>query len=69
MVFSGLGPVHLAMGQTTSNGTSVTFTGTTESTQDALPGHSMHQAVVVLPARHDGGMWVGAKTCRTSLVI
>ncbi len=59
MVFSGLGPVHLATGQTTSNETSVTFTGTAESTSDALPGHSMHQAIVVLPARHDGDMWVG----------
>jgi len=59
IVFSVLRPVDYVSAQTTSNGTSVTFTGTTESTPDALPGHSMHQAVVVLPARHDDDMWVG----------
>ena len=41
------------------NQTEVTFTGTAMSTMDALPGHSHHQAVVVLPARHDGALWVG----------
>lgn len=45
--------------QTSGNETSVTFTATAESTHDALPGHFMHQAVIVLPARHDGDLWVG----------
>ena len=37
-----------------TNSTNVTFEGTAMSTVDALPGHQMHQAVVVLPARLDG---------------
>lgn len=45
--------------QPTANDTSVTFTATAMSTHDALPNHFMHQAVIVLPARHDGDLWVG----------
>src|SRR6266487_5404549 len=39
--------------------TAVTFEGTAMSTVDALPGHQGHQAVIVLPARADGNVWVG----------
>jgi hypothetical protein len=39
--------------------TSVTFEGTAMSSVDALPGHQAHQAVIVLPARLDGKLWVG----------
>jgi hypothetical protein len=38
---------------------SVTFEGTAMSTVDALPGHQGHQAVIVLPSRADGKIWVG----------
>jgi hypothetical protein len=51
-------PTH-AQVATAGNETFVTFEGTQESTQDALPGHQMHQAIVVLPARVDGDLWVG----------
>jgi len=37
----------------------VTLQGTGFSTMDTLPGHEHHQAVVVLPARTDGKIWVG----------
>lgn len=49
-------PTHA---QSNGNETSVTFEGTQESTSDALPGHSMHQAIIILPARDDGKLWVG----------
>jgi len=39
--------------------TTVTFEGTAMSTVDALPGHQGHQAVIVLPSRADGKIWVG----------
>lgn len=58
--FGPLAPLFLSTkAQTTGNDTFVTFEGTQESTQDALPGHQMHQAIVVLPARVDGDLWVG----------
>lgn len=59
MVMIGVGGQAHAQIQTQSNETSVTFTSTAMSTHDALPNHFMHQAVVVLPARHDGALWVG----------
>jgi hypothetical protein len=37
----------------------VTLQGTAISTVDTLPGHEHHQAVVVLPARTDGKIWIG----------
>jgi hypothetical protein len=39
--------------------TTVTAQKTAISTVDSLPGHEMHQAVIVLPARTDGMIWVG----------
>jgi hypothetical protein len=38
---------------------SVVTEATAQSTADALVGHSMHQAVVVLPLRQDGKLWSG----------
>lgn len=52
-------PHYPISAQTSNETTSVTFTATAMSTHDALPGHFMHQAVIVLPARHDGALWVG----------
>jgi hypothetical protein len=44
---------------TSSAATTFTTQKTAVSTVDTLPGHSMHQAVVVLPQRTDGKIWVG----------
>jgi hypothetical protein len=44
---------------TSSPATTFTAQKTAMSTVDTLPGHSMHQAVVVLPQRTDGKIWVG----------
>ena len=44
---------------TLSTNATVTLQGTAISTVDTLPGHEHHQAVVVLPARTDGKIWVG----------
>lgn len=48
-------------GATAENVTASTITAqkTAISTVDSLPGHQMHQAAVVLPARTDGKIWVG----------
>jgi hypothetical protein len=48
-------------GTTAENVTATTITAqkTAISTVDSLPGHQMHQAVIVLPARTDGKIWVG----------
>lgn len=45
----------------TTSATDTNFTAqkTAISTVDTLPGHQMHQAVVVLPQRTDGKIWVG----------
>jgi hypothetical protein len=48
-----------AMSATLSTNATVTLQGTAMSTVDTLPGHEHHQAVVVLPARTDGKIWVG----------
>jgi hypothetical protein len=39
--------------------TNVTVQKTETSIVDTLPGHQMHQAVIVLPQRTDGKVWVG----------
>lgn len=44
---------------TSSAATTITAQKTVMSTVDSLPGHQVHQAVVVLPARTDGQIWVG----------
>jgi hypothetical protein len=49
------------VGTTAENQTATTITiqKTVISTVDSLPGHQMHQAAMVLPARTDGKVWVG----------
>jgi hypothetical protein len=44
---------------TSATATNFTAQKTAISTVDTLPGHQMHQAVVVLPQRTDGEVWVG----------
>jgi hypothetical protein len=44
---------------TSATATNFTAQKTAISTVDTLPGHQMHQAVVVLPQRTDGKIWVG----------
>jgi hypothetical protein len=44
---------------TSMTATNFTAQKTAISTVDTLPGHEMHQAVVVLPQRTDGKVWVG----------
>ncbi|HEU4823785.1 MAG TPA: hypothetical protein VFS97_10210, partial [Nitrososphaeraceae archaeon] len=44
---------------TSMTATNFTVQKTATSTVDTLPGHQMHQAVVVLPQRTDGKIWVG----------
>jgi len=51
-------PTYATSANLSTNAT-VTVQGTAISTVDALPGHEHHQAVVVLPARTDGKIWVG----------
>src|SRR5215813_1326988 len=42
-----------------STNATATLQGTAISGVDTLPGHEHHQAVVVLPVRTDGKIWVG----------
>lgn len=44
---------------TSATATNFTAQKTAISAVDTLPGHQMHQAVVVLPQRTDGKIWVG----------
>jgi hypothetical protein len=44
---------------TSMTGTTFTAQKTAISTVDSLPGHEMHQAVIVVPQRTDGKIWVG----------
>ncbi len=44
---------------TSMTGTTFTAQKTVISTVDALPGHEMHQAAIVVPQRTDGKIWVG----------
>ncbi|MCC2647210.1 MAG: hypothetical protein K0S67_425 [Nitrososphaeraceae archaeon] len=44
---------------TSMTATNFTAQKTAISTVDTLPGHEMHQAIVVLPQRTDGKIWVG----------
>jgi hypothetical protein len=45
----------------TTSATDTNFTAqkTAISTVDTLPGHQMHQAVIAIPQRTDGKIWVG----------
>jgi len=44
----------------------ITTEGTAMSTVDALPGHQAHQAIVILPYRSDGKLWVGTLSWTSS---
>jgi len=44
---------------TSMTATNFTAQKTAISTVDTLPGHQMHQAVIVVPQRTDGKIWVG----------
>jgi hypothetical protein len=46
-------------GLTSMTATNFTAQKTAVSTVDQLPGHQMHQAVIVVPQRTDGKVWVG----------
>jgi hypothetical protein len=48
--------------------TDTTFTAqeTATSVVDSLPGHELHQAVIVLPQRTDGMVWVGTLSWSSS---
>ena len=60
-IMTGGGGTAQNQAETTSmTATNFTAQKTAISTVDALPGHEMHQAVVVLPQRTDGKIWVGA---------
>lgn len=52
----------------TTSMTDTTFTAqkTATSIVDSLPGHQLHQAVVVLPQRTDGMIWVGTLSWSSS---
>ena len=52
----------------TTSMTATTFTAqkTATSIVDSLPGHEMHQAVIVLPQRSDGMVWVGTLSWSSS---
>jgi hypothetical protein len=51
---------------TSMTGTTFTAQKTATSTVDTLPGHQLHQAVVVLPQRTDGMVWVGTLSWSSS---
>jgi hypothetical protein len=52
----------------TTSMTATTFTAqkTATSIVDSLPGHELHQAVIVLPQRNDGMIWVGTLSWSSS---
>lgn len=50
--------VTLTLGERAQN-TTVTTETTAMSSVDRLIGHQAHQAVIVLPAREDGKLWIG----------
>jgi hypothetical protein len=55
----GGGTAHNETETTSMTATNFTAQKTAISTVDTLSGHEMHQAVIVLPQRTDGKIWVG----------
>lgn len=51
---------------TSMTATNFTAQKTATSTVDSLSGHEMHQAVIVLPQRTDGKIWVGTLSWSSS---
>jgi hypothetical protein len=63
------GEIGAVQNQTeTTSMTATTFTAqkTATSIVDSLPGHELHQAVIVLPQRTDGMVWVGTLSWSSS---
>ena len=63
------GEIGAAQNQTEMTSmTDTTFTAqeTATSVVDGLPGHELHQAVIVLPQRTDGMVWVGTLSWSSS---
>ena len=63
------GEIGAAQNQTEMTSmTDTTFTAqeTATSVVDSLPGHELHQAVIVLPQRSDGMVWVGTLSWSSS---
>ena len=63
------GEIGAAQNQTEMTSmTDTTFTAqeTATSIVDSLPGHELHQAVIVLPQRTDGMVWVGTLSWSSS---
>ena len=63
------GEIGAAQNQTEMTSmTDTTFTAqeTATSVVDSLPGHELHQAVIVLPQRTDGMVWVGTLSWSSS---
>lgn len=65
---TGPGSVGPTLAQLAKNDT-VTAEGTAMSQHDQLPGHYMHQAVVILPIRSDHKLWVGTVSWTASKPI
>jgi hypothetical protein len=65
MTGGGGGPQNQT-GMTSTTATTFTAQKTAMSTVDSLPGHQGHQAVVVLPERTDGKIWVGTMSWSAS---
>jgi hypothetical protein len=62
----GGGAVQNQNETTSMTGTTFTAQKTAISTVDSLPGHELHQAVIVLPQRTDGMVWVGTLSWSSS---
>jgi hypothetical protein len=65
---TSVGSVGPTLAQIAKNDT-VDTEGTAMSQHDQLPGHYMHQAVVILPVRSDHKLWVGTVSWTASKPI
>jgi hypothetical protein len=63
---SGSGAAQNQTDITSSRAPNFTVQKTATSTVDALPGHEGHQAVIALPQRTDGKIWVGTVSWSSS---
>ena len=65
-IMTGGGAAQNETEMTSMTATTFTAQKTAISTVDSLPGHEMHQAVIVLPQRSDGMVWVGTLSWSSS---
>jgi hypothetical protein len=65
-IMTGGGAAQNQTEMTSMTATTFTAQKTAISTVDSLPGHEMHQAVIVLPQRSDGMVWVGTLSWSSS---